>query len=153
MRKVTVAAVASVSVLALLPATGVAQPVQVAAERTDNEFSFTYDEANGEIGTATSSRETRAGDDVSFEVFIVEADGAGPGLLGKLKLRLDGDQHTVYDGWFSLKVGSGGSVYYQRLRPAEIHLRPRPGQRTATITFRFDLPTGNYRATGTFESE
>ena len=153
MRKIIVAAVTSASLLALLPTTGIAQPVEVAAERTDNEFSFTYDEANGEIGTATSSRETGGGDDVSFEVLVVEADGAGPGLLGKLKLRLNGDQHTIYDGWFSLKVSSGGSVYFQRLRPAEIHLRPRPGQRTAMITFRFDLPTGNYRAVGTFESE
>lgn len=144
---------ASACLVLASPLNAGAQPVEVEAERTDNEVSFTYDETNGEIGTQTSRRETARDDQVSFEVSIVESDGAGPGLIGKLKLRLDGDQHTIYDGWFALKVVDDGTVFYQRFRPAEIHLRPRPGQRTAAITFRFDLPSGSYRALGTFESE
>ena len=143
----------SACLLLALPNHVLAQPVEVTTERTDNDVSFSYDETDGEISTQTSRRETTRDDQVSFEVSILEADDAGPGLVGKLKLRLDGDQHTIYDGWFALKVSDDGTVYYQRFRPAEIHLRPRPGQRTAAITFRFDLPSGTYRAVGTFERE
>lgn len=135
-------------------APALSQPASVEEERTDNNLSFTYDEASGEIGSQTSSRKSTRADQVSFEVQVTEADDAGPGLTGKLKLRLDGDQHTVYDGWFSMKVTeAGGDVYYQRFRPATIHLRPRPGQRTAALIFRFDLPSGSYRAIGSFSTE
>ena len=153
MRTIVAPLVTAGLMLLTMPAVVSAQPVEVTEERTDNDVSFTYDESSGEIGTQTSRREFSRDDQVSFEVAIVEADDAGPGLIGRLKLRLDGDQHTIYDGWFALKVSSDGSVYYQRFRPAEIHLRPRPGQRTAAITFRFDLPSGDYRAIGTFDGE
>ena len=140
-----------VIVPSVLPAPAQAGPARVSSDRTDNEVAFTYDAASGEITSHTTT--TRgARDDVSFQVVVREADDAGSGLVGKLKLRLDGDRHTVYDGWFAFEITDpDGEVAFRRLRPATIHLRPRPGQRRAALPFRFDLPSGDYEARGSFE--
>ena len=82
---------------------------------------------------------------------VRETDDAGSGLQGRLRLRLNGDHATIYDGWFSFRVTTTeGRVAFQRLRPANIRLRPQPGQRRATLSFRFDLPSGSYNAAGYF---
>lgn len=141
--------------LSLLGPHATAHPTTVDTDRTDNSMSFTYDADSGEMTTATWSRRTTRGDDkVDFEVGIRESEDAGSGLIGKLTLRLDGDHRTVYDGWFSLKVTtSDGDVAFHRQRPATIRLEPQPGRRRATLTFRIDVPSGSYKAAGSFKSE
>ena len=137
---------------ALLPAPAHAGPVTVETDRTDNAVTITYDAGSGEIDRHTTERR-EDGDGVSFQVGIRESDDAGSGLVGRLKLRLDGDRHTVYEGWFSLEItDEDGEIVFRRLRPATIHLRPRPGQRRAALPFRFDVPSGTYEAEGSFES-
>jgi hypothetical protein len=37
------------------------------------------------------------------------------------------------------------------MRPVDIRLVPEPGRRRAAVTFTFDLPSGNYTATGGFQ--
>ena len=143
---------AAVVAVALLPARAHAGPVTVEADRTDNAVTFVYDAGSGEIEKDTTER-NEDGDGVSFQVAIRESDDAGSGLVGRLKLRLDGERHTVYEGWFSLEItDEDGEVAFKRLRPATIHLRPRPGQRRAALPFRFDVPSGTYEAEGSFES-
>ena len=129
-----------------------AHPITVDRDRTDNDLSFAYEAESGDLTSMTSSRRTsRNGDDVEFEIMVRETDDAGSGLQGRLRLRLNGDHRTIYDGWFSFRVTTPeGKVAFQRLRPANLHLRPRPGQRRATLVFRFDLPSGDYEAAGYF---
>lgn len=132
-----------------------AHTIRPQEDRTDNVFSFSYDSSDGhmpsERSRQTSSQSVE--DDVTFTVLVREAEDAGSGLIGKLKLRLNDDHRTVYNGWFTFKVvDSDGEVSFQRARPANLQLYPRPGMRRASITFRFDLPSGSYQATGSFES-
>ena len=140
-----------VSLQAAQPAA--AAPISVKSDETDNRVAFTYDEDSGTLGDQSSFRRaTERG--VRFEVVITEADGYGTGLVGKLRLVLEDDRARIYDGWFELTVESRDSddVVYIRTRPATVHLKPRPGQRKASLGFRFDLPSGSYEAWGSFES-
>jgi hypothetical protein len=85
-------------------------------------------------------------------VSVLETEDSGSGLLGKLTLRLDGDRHTVYDGWFDLHIETeSGDPAFHRATPMSVHLRPQPGQRRASLRFRLDLPSGDYIAMGSFE--
>lgn len=144
-------AVSSLFVMAAAPAA--AQTTQVQSDITDNEVSFTYDSDSGEMPEETSRRTPR-GDEVEFKIVVREGEDAGSGLVGKLKLRLDGDHRLVYDGWFTLSVrDESGDVAFERSRPSNIRLQPRPGMRRAALTFRFDLPSGSYEAAGTFERD
>lgn len=148
-RTMALALAALVSALAL-PAG--AQPLRMVADRSDNSVEFAYDADTGEIGSQTSSKRYDHGDDVAFHVSVLETDDGGPGLLGKVKLKLLSDRKTIYDGWFSLEiVGNDGEIAYYRERPMTIHLVPKPGRRTASVRFRFDVPTDAYEATAEFE--
>ena len=119
---------------------------------SDNEVSFTYDEGSGAI-TRRSSEESGSRKAVAFLVGISEAEGTGSGLVGRIKLRLRGDDPVTFDGWFTLDVTtSEGSPAFNRQRPATIVLRPQPGQRRATLTFRFDVPSGTYDAAAAFDA-
>lgn len=151
MQRVAVTVAASLLVVTVVPAA--ASTTKVQRDATDNEVSFTYDSDSGEMPEETSRRSTRD-DQVEFKIVIREGEDAGSGLVGKLKLRLDGDNRTVYDGWFTMSVrDENGDVAFERSRPANIRLQPRPGMRRAALTFRFDLPSGSYEAAGTFERD
>ena len=146
-----VASAATALLLSLVPA-AFAHPA-ASEGRTDNDVSFTYESDSGTMPSETSSRRKSDQDGVDFKVKVDESDDSGSGLIGKLRLRLDGEEHATYDGWFSFKVtGEDGEVAFKRMRPATIQLRPQPGHRKASLTFRFDLPSGNYYATGYYEA-
>ena len=150
------ATVASGAILAfvVLATPGLAQSNNVEEDVTDNRFAFSYDSSSGQIGSETSAERTSEEDAVYFKVAIAEMEDTGSGLLGKLSLRLDGDERKVYDGWFTLHIETeNGDPAFHRTRPATIHLRPQPGQRRAILRFRFDIPSGDYEAFGSFEDE
>jgi hypothetical protein len=129
-----------------------ADPTHVETDRTENQLSFSYDSSEGEIGSQGSRSLSDRDEPVRFTVAVQEGEGSGAGLIGKLKLRLEGNSKTVYDGWFTLVVTDHeGDVAFQRSRPAHIVLTPRPGMRRAKVTYRFDLPSGSYSAEGSFE--
>jgi hypothetical protein len=143
----------SLLILQVLAGSAMARTTTVDEDTTDNRFAFEYDAGSGEIGSETSSERPSQSDAVYFRVAVLETEDSGSGLLGRLTLRLDGDDHTVYDGWFDLQIESGsGDVAFYRTKPISVHLRPQPGQRRATLRFRFDLPTGEYTAAGSFEA-
>jgi hypothetical protein len=130
----------------------VAGPTYVQSDRTENQLSFTYDSSEGEIGSQASKQRGDHDEPVRFTVAVYEAEDTGAGLIGKLRLRLEGDSKTVYDGWFTLVVtDDDGSMAFQRSRPAHIVLTPQPGMKRAAVTYRFDLPTGTYSAEANFE--
>lgn len=143
----------SLAAITVMAAPGLAETTTVDQDRTDNSVSFEYDSSSGTIESATSSERASRNDIVYFKVSVLETEDSGSGLLGKLTLRLDGDRHTVYDGWFELDIATGsGDTAYHRSMPVSVHLRPQPGQRRATLRFRFDLPSGDYEAGGSFDS-
>ena len=134
------------------PAPAQAKVVQDNARTSDNRIAFEYDEASGTITSHTSTRRPQTDPNVDFRVLVHETTDGGPGLLGKLKLRLNGDEHTVFDGWLCLAIEDGdGDPAFTEHRPVSIHLRPQPGMRRAVLRFRFDLPSGDYTAVGDFE--
>ena len=130
----------------------VASPTYVQEDRTENQLSFSYDSADGEIGSQGSKQRSKDDEPVRFTVALQEAEDTGSGLIGKLKLRLEGESRTVYDGWFTYVVtDADGSVAFQRSRQAHVVLTPRPGMKRAAVTYRFDLPSGAYSVKGNFE--
>ncbi len=140
------------SVVALGSTAG-AHPITVGEDQTENVVSFEYDSASGDI-TSEGNKRRPADEDVTFTVAIRETEDTGSGLMGRLRLRLNGDHRTVYNGWFTLKIKDAeNNVAYKRSKPANVQLYPRPGMRRASVPFRFDLPTGSYEATGSFRSE
>ena len=138
----------------LLPSSPVvAAPEQVTEDSTQNRFVFDYDASSGTV-TGRSSYRRANRDAVRFEVGVVESDGCGVGLTGKLRLRLEGDEAVTYDGWFQITITDDSEdVIFRQSRPTTIQLQPKPGRRKGAITYKFDLPSGSYEASGTFEQE
>ena len=150
-RRATIGALA-VTALAF-PATAIGAPREVGVDRSDNRIEFSYDGGSGSIDSQSTSTQSGINPDVSFQVSVIEAEGTGPGLLAKITLRLDTDRAQTYDGWFALHIDSeDGQTAFHRSRPRYVRLRPRPGCRRATIRYTFDLPSGDYKAVGTFQS-
>ena len=146
--------VMSLVMLQALSAPVSAETRSVEEDRTDNTFSFEYDAESGSIDSQTSSNRAASNTAVYFRVSVLETEDSGSGLMAKLTLRLDGDDHTVYDGWIGLHIETeSGEVAFHRSKPVSIHLRPQPGQRRATLRFRLDLPSNDrYTAIGYFEA-
>lgn len=130
----------------------IASPTMAEHDRSDNLVKFTYDSQEGDKTWESTWTRDGGSDDVLFRVAVLETEDSGSGLLGKLSVRLDGDQAVKYDGWFALRlVDEAGDVTFHRARPSEIVLRPQPGLRRAVVRFRFDVPSGTYTASGAFE--
>ena len=150
--KATALIAAGTALAVMVQGSALAGPTYVQSDRTENQISFSYDSSEGEIGSQGSRQRGDHDEPVRFTVAVYEAEDTGAGLVGKLKLRLEGETKTVYDGWFTLLVTEDdGSVAFQRSRPAHIVLTPQPGMKRAQVTYRFDLPTGTYSAEATFE--
>lgn len=146
-----------VAAMALLTVQALSVPVwagttRVDEDKSDNRFSFEYDAGSGSIGSQTSSERATNNPDVHFHVSVRETEDSGSGLRGLLTLRLDGNDHTIYNGWLGLHIETeSGEVAFHRSKPVSIHLRPQPGQRRATLRFRLDLPSHDqYVALGNF---
>lgn len=149
----TAAAVLISGTIALTAQGAMAASRSVGRDATDNRLDFEYDASTGTV-TERSSYRRASRDAVRFEVGVVEADGYGSGLNGKLRLRLEGDRAVTYDGWFEITItDESGEVAYREARPATIQLKPRPGHRKAAISYRLDLPSGDYEASGSFEQD
>lgn len=148
-RRIAMGVTISALIVAAIPP-AMAQPAE--EDRSDNRFVFTYEAESGEMPTQTSSRRTTRSGVVDFEVLLRETNDTGSGLVGSLQLKLRSDHRVVYDGWFTLQVTTDeDEVAYQRWRPETVVLRPNPGEREAKLNFRFDLPSGEYRAIGLFK--
>lgn len=148
-------------VLALLvtviPAAVVAAPMKVESDRTDNDYSFTYDAAGGEITLAQSSVRFNRRDPVSFTIYVQEnskSDEVGQRLRARLSVALNPNKDGVvrYEGTFSFEItDSEGTVEHGDSRDLKVVLRPKPGERKASLSFVFDLPSGDHNAKGFFE--
>jgi len=146
------AVVAAISLLLPMSAAH-AHAVRPIEDQSDNVFTFSYDSSSGQMPRQASSRRINGeDDDVTFTVSVRESEDLGSGLIGVLKLRLNDDHRTIYDGWFTFKVvDSHGNVAFHKARPANVRLYPQPGMRKASLRYRFDVPAGSYKATGSFE--
>ena len=152
LKATTLVATATALAAIMVHGSAVAAPTYVQEDRTENRLSFSYDSSDGEIGSQGSKQRSEHDEPVRFTVALQEAEDTGTGLIGKLRLRLDGGSKTVYDGWFTFVVtDADGNISFQRSRPAHVVLTPRPGMKRAAVTYRFDLPSGTYSAEGTFE--
>lgn len=135
--------------LLLLPV-ALAAPTVMQRDRADNSMSFTYDAEDKDVTQATSSIRTRRGDPVQFTTMIDDLE-TDPPIRGQITLRLIQSKAVVYDGTFELQVRDvAGDIVFQASRDAAFTLRSRSGKRTKNISFRFDLPTGDYSVTATF---
>ncbi|HET7482116.1 MAG TPA: hypothetical protein VFK89_04575 [Actinomycetota bacterium] len=141
------------SALLMMSSPALATPKEVGIDRSDNEVTFGYDAPSGAIGSQTTSTRAGINQDVTFTVTVDEAEGTGPGLIARVILRLDTDRGQIYDGWFSLHVADAdGETAFHRARPRFVRLRPEPGCRRVALRYVFDLPTGDYEMTGTFQA-
>lgn len=150
------AVAASLALLvALAPGLALAAPLEMERDRTDNGYSFTYDATEGEIVDAASSIRFDRRDPVSFVIYVrdnTKSDVVGERLRTRLSVGLSKDRVVRYDGtfWFEI-TDSAGTVIHTDSRDMKVVLRPKPGQRKASMSFVFDLPSGSYHATGFFE--
>jgi hypothetical protein len=150
--KATALMAAGTALAIIIQGSALAGPTYVQSDRTENQLSFSYDSSKGEIGSQASKQRGDHDEPVRFSVAVYETEDTGAGLAGKLRLRLEGETKTVYDGWFTLVVtDDDGSVAFRRSRPAHIVLTPQPGMKRAKVTYRFDLPTGTYSTEANFE--
>ncbi|MDP9067783.1 MAG: hypothetical protein M3N53_05485 [Actinomycetota bacterium] len=137
-----------------LSGAGVAAPLVMSHDRSDNSYSFSYDAASGEIGDAASALRIRRDDPVAFVIYIRENEDAevGERLKAQLLLGLNKKKVVRYNGTFSFEITDGaGTVVYSDEANRLIVLRPKPGERRARLTFLFDLPSGSYSARGFFD--
>lgn len=141
--------------VALVPTGVAAAPLDVERDRTDNGYSFTYDAAEGEIVDAASSIRFDRRDPVSFIIYVREnpkSEVVGERLRTRLSVGLNKDRVVRYDGTFSFEItDSAGTVVHTDSRDMKIVLRPKAGERKGSLSFVFDLPSGSYSASGSFE--
>jgi len=141
--------------LAIASSTALARPITPTRERSDNTMTFTYDAASGEITEAASSRTLTRADRLQFFAYVEDAPNAeiGRRLKGIIELRRLGDRAVKLDGTLSFVVqDDSGTIIETFEREIDIVLRDREGKRFRGFRWRFDLPTGNYTAFGTFEA-
>lgn len=132
-------------------------PVAFAAEVKnddvpDNVFTFVYDAEADEIVGATSSKMVVADDDVDISVVVVESESTSP-LAGRVRFLLVTKKPVRYDGTVVFKVIDGaGTTAYETTKPVSFTLRKERSKRARSVTFRFDVPTGEYQVDITFSS-
>jgi hypothetical protein len=132
-----------------------AAPLMRFRDHADNSLSFTYNESQGELTSATSSRMVKRGDRVDFLTGIADHPKAALGqrLTGILSLHLLVDRRVVYDGTFFYRVkNSQGEVVFTGTDAKKVVLRPLKGERTARMSFDFDVPSGGYAVVGRFRA-
>ena len=153
----SISALALALLVAVAPGVVVAAPLEVERDRTDNGYSFTYDAAEGEIVSAASSIRFDRRDPVSFVIYVrrnTKSDTVGERLRTRLSVAVNKDRVVRYDGTFSFEITDpAGTVVYGASRELKVVLRPKPGQRKKSLSFVFDLPSGDYNATGFFEGD
>lgn len=131
-----------------------AGPLAVDEDHSDNTFSFTYDAVEGEIESASSTRILRRRDRVAFLLYVRERDGADTGerLNARIELELLGSRPRHYRGTFSFEVTDArGRVVHTGSKQANVILNPTDRQRTQVLRIPFDLPSGDFSATASFE--
>ena len=137
-------------VFVLLLPVALAAPTVMQRDRADNSMSFTYDADDNDVTQATSSLRIRRGDPVQFTTTVDDLE-TDPPIRGWISLRLIEKRTVVYDGTFTFHVrDTAGSVVFRASRHASFTLRSQPGKRTKDLSFRFDLPSGDYSVTSTF---
>lgn len=141
--------------MALLAPPASAAPLQMARDRSDNTFYFTYDASSGWITTASSSGRFVRGDAVSFLIYIAEAPKADRGerLVARFAFELNRKRAVRYAGTFSYELRNDlGVVVHSGSVQRKLVLRPRAGERKKSFSMRFDVPTGAYEAKAFFKA-
>lgn len=141
-------------VLFLAAPMALAGPLAVEEDHSDNTFSFTYDAVDGEIERASSTRILRRRDRVAFLLYVRDRDGADPGerLNARIELELLGSRPRHYRGTFSFEVTDAlGRVVHTGSEQANVILKPTDRQRAQVLRIPFDLPSGDFSATASFE--
>ena len=131
-----------------------AAPRTVGRDSADNGFSFSYDAEAGEITQGTSSLRFVAQDRVNYltSFDLAAAPAEGQRLVAKISLKLFTQRVTVYDGTFKVVIEAADGTRTVLSKVAKVTLRPEPGARTARLSFRIDLPSGDYDVTSSFVS-
>lgn len=133
----------------------VATAREVKADRSDNTYFFSYDAADGTIGTASSSLQERRRDPVSQRIYVDAVPGAAVGerLRAAVNFRLNSKEKRRFSGAVSLEIRDAtGRVVFEGTKDVDFTLRPRSGSRGNRLVFRFDLPSGDYAATSMFKA-
>lgn len=133
----------------------VATAREVKADRADNTYYFSYDAAAGTIGSAGSSLQERRGDPVSHRIYVdtVPEAAAGERLRATINFRLNAKEKRRFSGGVTLEIrDAAAQVVYEATKEVDFMLRPRSGFRSQRVTFRFDLPSGDYAASSTFKA-
>ena len=114
-------------------------------DHVDNSFSFTYDAETDDMVVATSSKRFSFDDDVDFSVSVAETNDATTPLVGRVRFGLLAKRGVRYTGTITFRlVDATGNVAYETTEPVSFTLRPRKGQRVETVTFPFDVASGDY---------
>lgn len=115
-------------------------------DQVDNAFSFTYSAETDEMVVATSSKRFSFDDDVDFSVSVAENDDATNPLIGRVRFGLLAKRGVRYAGTITFKVVDprGNAPGYETSEPISFTLRPKKGQRVKTVTFPFDVASGDY---------
>ena len=115
-------------------------------DHVDNSFSFTYNAEVDEMVVATSSKRFSFDDDVDFSVSVAETGDATNPLVGRVRFGLLAKRGVRYSGTITFRVVDprGNAAGYETTEPVSFTLRPRKGQRVKTVTFPFDVASGDY---------
>ena len=120
-------------------------------DKVDNSFAFAFDSDADDIVAATSSKRYKFDDDVDFSVTVSESDNAELPLVARVRFRLLDKEPIRYDGTIHFKiVALTGGVSHSEDRPISFTLRRTKGERSETILFPFEVPSGDYRVGVTF---
>ena len=119
-------------------------------DHVDNAFSFTYDSEADKIVVASSSKRFAFDDDVDFTVSIAETEGDAP-LVGRVRFGLLAKRGVRYAGKIKFRIlDAAGNAGYETTQPISFTLRPERGKRTKTMTFPFDVQSGDYNVDVSF---
>ncbi len=121
--------------------------------RSDNAFTFSYNAEDDTIDYAVSSRRMyrRDGPRTTLSVYVDQAPGSKkPRLEGRVVLTQHSKKERNYEGTLRLVIRSGEDVAYKD--SAKVDWTLGGDHRSRSHKFRFDLPTGQYSASGVFRS-
>ena len=155
-RKLSRAGLALVAFMAMGLPSASAATAETQSDSSDNSFAFVYDAATGDVSEATSGATYTRDDPVSFFVYVRERKDAPAGerLLGLMTLHLNARKAVAYQGTFTLTIqdAAGATTVYTEDSAGDVCLKPRRGHRNARVKIPFDLPSGSYTATASFEA-
>ena len=142
--------------LTIAPAGAEGGPLHPKREQSDNGFAFEFDAEKRDMPTVLSSTSYRNGerDLVAFFTAVgVRRASDGPPLRATFDLRLQAPRAVAYDGYFILKLKDDGKTVRVRRQHRNVVLRPEPGKRDLSLTFKLGAPSGFYEVVGKYVAD